>query len=312
MTMRRSDEKIHPARRSNASKGHDARGARAAKPPRRAGPGAMEHAIPPAVVKERERGGIQSLERAFAILEEVARNRDGVPLAELCRKVGLHSSTTFHLVRTMVQLGYASQHAESKKYKIGRKMFSLAAAALDENELVARATPMLELLTSRTGESGHFAIRAGEEIVVVARTNGIGMFQLVDRAGAGRPAHATALGKVLLASLPEAQLDRFLEARQLFRLTPRTIVERQALLAELEQVRRDGIAFDDGEFDAEVRCVAVPVHDFVGRVAGAIGISGPMWRLSLQALHEKSRHVRQIAAELSAELGYRDDKAASA
>jgi len=257
--------------------------------------------------KEKERGGIQSLERAFAILEQIARHRDGITLAELCKCVGLHSSTTFHLVKTMVQLGYASQDADSKRYKIGRRVFSLAAGALDENELANRVVPVLELLTERTGESSHFAIRSGDDIVIIAKTGGAGMFQLVDRAGAVRPPNATALGKVLLAALTPAQIERHLEKRELARFTPKTIVERAALLAELEQVRRDGIAFDDGEFDAEVRCVAVPVHDFLGRVAGAIGISGPMWRLSLQSLHEKSKLVRQSAAEFSLELGYRGE-----
>lgn len=260
--------------------------------------------------KEKQRGGIQSLERAFAILEQVARHRDGITLAELCKSVGLHSSTTFHLVKTMVQLGYARQDADSKKYRIGRKVFSLAAGALDESELANRATPVLELLTDRTGESSHFAIRSGDDIVIVVKTGGAGMFQLVDRAGAVRPPNATALGKVLLAALTPAQIERYLEKRELDRFTPKTIVEREALLAELEQVRCNGIAFDDGEFDAEVRCVAVPVYDFLGRVAGAIGISGPMWRLSLQSLHEKSKLVRQSAAELSAELGYRGEQKA--
>jgi len=255
----------------------------------------------------KERGGIQSLERAFGILEHIARHRDGITLAELCKSVGLHSSTTFHLVKTMVQLGYASQHAESKRYKIGRKVFSLAASSLDERELVTRATPVLELLSTRTSESAHFAIRSGADVVVVAKTEGAGMFQLVDRAGVVRPANATALGKVLLAALTPAELDRYLENRKLPRFTPKTIVERESLIAELEQVRRNEIAFDDGEFDAEVRCVAVPVYDFLGRVAGAIGVSGPMWRLSLQSLQEKSRHVRQSASELSAELGYRGE-----
>jgi IclR family KDG regulon transcriptional repressor len=78
-------------------------------------------------------------------------------------------------------------------------------------------------------------------------------------------------------------------------------------------VRRKGIAFDDGEFDPEARCVAVPVKDFTGRVAGAIGMSGPMWRLSLQALQEKSKYVREAAVALSAELGFHaaQEKAAS-
>ena len=253
----------------------------------------------------RERAGIQSIERAFAILEEVARHRDGIGLAELAKRVGLHSSTTFHLVKTMVQLGYVSQPKDSKKYRIGRRMFTLAAGALDEVELVNIATPILENLTEETGESSHFAIRSGDEIVVVAKTAGSGMFQLVDRSGAVRPAHATALGKVLLAALTPTELARDLGGRELRVFTAKTIVEREPFERELGEVRHNGIAYDDGEFDPEVRCVAVPVRNFAGRVIGAIGISGPIWRLSLQALQDKSARVREAAAKLSAELGSR-------
>jgi DNA-binding IclR family transcriptional regulator len=253
----------------------------------------------------KERGGIQSIERAFAILEEVARNRDGIGLAELSKRLGLHSSTVFHLVRTMVALGCVTQLRDSKKYRIGRKLFTLAAGAFDDIELVSLATPVLERLSRDSGESSHFAVRSGEEIVVLAKTAGTGMFQMADRSGMVRPAHATALGKVLLAALTAEQLERYLKARALHGFTPKTIVEREALARELEAVRRNGIAYDDGEFDAEVRCVAVPVRDFAGRIAGAIGISGPVWRLSLQALQEKSVRVRAAAAELSAELGAR-------
>ncbi len=253
---------------------------------------------------DKERGGVQSIARAFAIAEEIARNREGIGLAELSKRVGLHNSTTFHLVKTMVRLGYVSQLADSRKYRIGRRMFTLAAGALDEIELVSVATPVLEKLTSATGEYSHFAIRSGEQIVVVAKTAGTGIFQMVDRTGAVRPAHATALGKVLLSSLTPSQLERYLETCELRQFTAKTIVEKEALLRELEEVRRKGLAFDDGEFDPEARCVAVPVRDFTGRVAGAIGMSGPMWRLSLQALQEKSKYVRDAAVELSAELGF--------
>jgi IclR family KDG regulon transcriptional repressor len=256
----------------------------------------------------KERGGVQSIERAFAIAEEIARNREGIGLAELSKRVGLHNSTTFHLVKTMVQLGYVSQLADSRKYRIGRRMFTLAAGALDEIELVSVATPVLEKLTGETGEYSHFAIRSGEQIVVVAKTAGTGIFQMVDRTGAVRPAHATALGKVLLAALSPSQLERYLETCELRKFTAKTIVERDALLREIEEVRRKGLAFDDGEFDPEARCVAVPVRDFTGRVAGAIGMSGPMWRLSLQALQEKSKNVREAAVGLSAELGFHPEQ----
>jgi DNA-binding IclR family transcriptional regulator len=267
-------------------------------------------APPDEVIPEpgKERGGVQSIERAFAIAEEIARNRDGIGLAELSKRVGLHNSTTFHLVKTMVSLGYVSQLKDSRKYRIGRRMFTLAAGALDEIELVNVATPVLEKLTRETGEYTHFAIRSGEQIVVVAKMAGTGIFQMVDRTGAVRPAHATALGKVLLAALAPAQLERFLHHYEMRKFTSKTIVERGALLREIEDVRRKGLAFDDGEFDAEARCVAVPVRDFTGRVAGAIGLSGPMWRLSLQALQEKSKYVREAAVELSSELGFQAEK----
>jgi DNA-binding IclR family transcriptional regulator len=257
-------------------------------------------------------GGIQSLERAFAILEEIARNREGISLADLSKNVGLHNSTAFHLVKTMAQLGYVSQVRDSKRYRIGSKLFTLAAGALDESALLALATPVLETLTAATGEAGHFAIRSGSEIIVIARTAGSGLLQLADRAGSIRPTHATALGKVLLAALSDEQVRRFLSGKELRRFTDKTIVEHGLLLRELDEVRREGLAYDDGEFDAEVRCVAVPVRDFAGRVAGAIGISGPVWRLSLHSLQEKARQVREAAAALSIQLGYQENKLSSA
>ena len=92
-------------------------------------------------VEDRARGGVQSIGRAFSILEEVARNRDGIGLADLSKKVGLHNSTTFHLVKTMVSLGYIRQLKDSKRYRIGRPLFALAASALDEMEMVSMAMP---------------------------------------------------------------------------------------------------------------------------------------------------------------------------
>ena len=257
----------------------------------------------------KERGGIQSLERAFAILEEVARNREGINLADLSKAVGLHNSTTFHLVKTMAQLGYISQVRDSKRYRIGSRLFTLAAGALDENAFLAVATPALETLTGETGEAGHFAIRSGNEIVVIARTAGSGLLQLADRTGAPRPAHATALGKVLLAALNDAQIRQFLGSAPLRAFTPKTIVDREVLLREIAEVRRKSIAYDDGEFDAEIRCVAVPVHDFAGRVAGAVGISGPVWRLSLQSLQDKAQQVREAARLISMQLGHDEKRA---
>lgn len=253
--------------------------------------------------EDRQRSGVQSLGRAFSILEEVARHREGIGLAELSKLVGLHNSTTFHLAKTMVSLGYMRQERDSKRYRVGRPLFALAASALDEIEMVNLATPVLEDLSRETGESGHFAVRMGDSVVVIARTSGPGAFQLTDRVGVVRPAHCTALGKIILASLRPDQLKRFLERVELKPSTPKSITEPSVLLREIAEIRRSAIAIDDGEFNAEVRCIAVPVYNFTGDVIGALGISGPIWRMSDQVLKSRAKLVQAAAQRLSAEFG---------
>jgi IclR family KDG regulon transcriptional repressor len=253
--------------------------------------------------EDRQRVGVQSLGRAFAILEEVARHREGIGLADLSKLVGLHNSTTFHLAKTMVSLGYIRQEKDTKKYRVGRPLFALAASALDEIEMVNVATPVLEDLSRETGESSHFAVRMGDAVVVIARTSGPGAFQLTDRVGVVRPAHCTALGKVILASLRPDQLERFLDRVEMKPSTDKSITDVPRLLKEIAEVRRTGVAIDDGEFNSEVRCVAVPVKDFTGQVVGALGISGPIWRISNEALQSRAKIVQVAADRLSSGFG---------
>ena len=260
--------------------------------------------------EDRQRVGVQSLGRAFAILEEVARHREGIGLADLSKLVGLHNSTTFHLAKTMVSLGYIRQEKNTKRYRVGRPLFALAASALDEIEMVNVATPVLEDLSRETGESSHFAVRMGDAVVVIARTSGPGAFQLTDRVGVVRPAHCTALGKVILASLRPDQLERFLARVELKPSTEKSITDVPVLMREIAEIRRSGVAYDDGEFNLEVRCVAVPVKDFTGQIVGALGISGPIWRLSNQALQGRAKIVQTAASRLSTAFGAEHPKSA--
>jgi DNA-binding IclR family transcriptional regulator len=262
--------------------------------------------------EDKQRGGIQSLGRAFAILEEVARHREGIGLADLSKRVGLHNSTAFHLVKTMVSLGYIRQEKDTKRYRVGRPLFALAASSLDEIEMVNVATPVLEDLARDTGESSHFAVRMGDAVTVIARTSGPGAFQLTDRVGVVRPAHCTALGKIILAALRPDQLQRYLERVELTPSTEKSITDIAVLGREIEEIRRSGIAFDDGEFNLEVRCVAVPVRDFTGQIIGALGISGPVWRLSIQALQSRAKMLQGAANRLSADFGAKDFSAKGA
>jgi IclR family acetate operon transcriptional repressor len=248
-------------------------------------------------------GKIQSLKRASAILDAVARQPGGIGLSQIGAEVGLHSSTAFHLIQTLVSLGFLAQLPDSRRYRIGPRLFTLAAGALDETALLALATPSLERLSADTGYASHLAVRSKQEIVVIARTAATGLLQLAAHPGATRPAHATAIGKMLLAAMAPDEFDRLLETLPLPAFTPRTLTDARALRREIEGIRRTGLARDDCELDRDVRCIAVPVFDFAGRCAAAMGISGPAWRLAPETMEKAARHLRAAAAELSGQLG---------
>jgi IclR family acetate operon transcriptional repressor len=252
---------------------------------------------------ERRDRGIQSLQRAAAILEAVAGRPEGVGITELSAQVGLHPSTAFHLAKTLVSVGFLTQLADNRRYRIGSRLAVLAAGALDENLLLSLATPILDRLSAETSYAAHLAVRFNQHIIVVARTAATGLLQLSVRVGATRPAHATAIGKMLLAHVPHDELERLVSKLSLQRFTERTITDRQTLLREIEKVRRQAVAYDDCEFDADVRCVAVAVQDFTGRCVGAMGLSGPAWRLTPKKMGSVLQTLRAAAADLSAQFG---------
>ena len=112
---------------------------------------------------------------------------------------------------------------------------------------------------------------------------------------------------VMLAAMTPEQVESYLARADLKANTPNSITDPDALRRELVKVKRAGMAIDDGEFDMELRCAAIAVRDFSGQVTGALGISGPVWRLSIDALQKKARTVRLAADRLSAEFGYNGD-----
>ena len=248
--------------------------------------------------------GVQSVVRGFSILEAIAKRPEGISLSDLSRAVDLHSSTTFHLVRTLAQLGYVRQDRDSKRYVLGRELYRLASATMDEVRLKQIARPFVERLSRETGETAHFAVPSRDSVAILVKTQGTSAFQLSDVMGAIRPRHATAIGKVILASLSSDTLEQKLRSMELAQFTAHTITEPARLRDEMATVRETGVGYDDAEYHPELRCAAVPVRGMDGEVIGALGISGAIWRLSLSGLQGKVSVLQGMAGELSAELGY--------
>jgi IclR family KDG regulon transcriptional repressor len=247
---------------------------------------------------------VQSLERAFAILESIANSSQPLGLADLSRATGLHTSTTFHLIKTLIVLGYVIQD-EAKRYRIGPRLFMQAAGAFNEVELVNLAMPHLKRLAEETGETTHLAVRADAGIAVIAKVDARSSIRNSERVGLVRPAYCTAIGKVLLSALPRADLDAYLRGGPFEAYTPKTITAPAALREEIKRVAAAGTASDDAEFNHELRCIAAPVRNFTQQTIAALGISGPVWRVTLKDMQRLSARVAATADDLSRDLGFR-------
>ena len=246
---------------------------------------------------------VQSIDRGFTILEAIARSDRPLALAEISRRIGLHTSTTFHILRTLSVLGCIKQDKD-RKYRIGSYIYSLAVGATSEINLVAESMEHLERLGNATLEASHIAVLHGDDVIIVARYESQSSVKVVERVGSARPAYCTALGKALLSGWRDDRIRGYLQRTALKSFTPKTIVDPEQILAGIIETRQTGAAYDDSEYNVDVRCIAAPVRNYTGRVVAAIGISGPLWRLSLQQLAGATEEVSAAASSMSKELGF--------
>ena len=250
---------------------------------------------------------IQSLQRGLGILELVARNETGVTMAEVSREIGLHTSTTFHLLRTLTNLGYLVQNETTKQYRLGSKVFGLATSACTEVQLLQISASLLTEMAHQTGDTSHLAIFDHGEVILINRVEGNSPVGLSERVGIPRPAHCSALGKVLLAHITQAEMEAYLSRHELTPFTPRTITTPSLLRKELARVRKQGYAFDDEELAQGIRCLAAPVRNFADQVVAAIGISSPVWRFGPDRVAQLTEVVMTMGHRLSQQLGHPGD-----
>ncbi len=245
-------------------------------------------------------GGVQSLERAFTLLECMADAGGEVGLSQLAQASGLPLPTIHRLLRTLVSQGYVRQQP-SRRYALGPRLIRLGENA--SRQLGSWARPHLVRLAEEIGETANMALLDGDEIVYVAqaasRHYSMRMFTEVGRRVSP---HCTAVGKALLALLPAATVRDVLARTGMPRQTEHTITDPDVLLAELERIREQGYAVDNGEQEIGVRCVAVAVPD--APTLTAISISGPEGRMTDQLFERAVPLLKRTAESLSAELSY--------
>jgi IclR family transcriptional regulator, acetate operon repressor len=203
-------------------------------------------------------GGVQSIERAFDLLEMLADAGGAMGLSELASNSGLPLPTVHRLMRTLVNRGYVRQEA-SRRYTLGSRLIRLGETS--SRMLGTSLRPFLAQLVRVTGETANLAMLDGDEVVYIAQVPSPHQMRMFTEPGRRVRVHCTAVGKALLAQLPSGEARAMLDREGMPAFTPTTITDPGLLLAHLEVIRKQGYAVDEGEQEVGVRCFAVAVPD---------------------------------------------------
>jgi DNA-binding IclR family transcriptional regulator len=248
-------------------------------------------------------GTIQSIERAAAILRLLSGRNRRLGVAQLAGELELPKGTVHGILRTLAQVGFVEQDEETGKYQLGAALLHMGSSYLDGNELRARALNWSDSLAARSGESVRIGTLHEGKVLVVHHVFRPDDSRQALEVGGLVPAHATAMGKVLLAANRYAAHE--VSAAGLDRFTPRTITDEKSLAAELSAVLDRGWAVDAEELVVGEVSLAAPIDDRRGVTVGAIGISGPVERLmeNGEPRTDLVSYVREAARAVSRDLG---------
>lgn len=247
---------------------------------------------------------VKSAERVLEILELMTRRESPLTFTQIAEALGYPRSSLHSLLRTLVQSGWAELDPVTRRYTLGIRAWQAGNAYLRAVNLADRTRPYLERVRDALDETVHVAVLDGRYNVYISKVDGSQMLVLASAIGRRLEAHATGVGKVLLAGLPEAECRALLEAQPLERFTEHTITDVGQLETELAGIRRRGHSVDNEEYTRGVRCVAVPVRDHASRVIAGMSVSVPTIRFDAARAEQARALLTAASADLSAALGW--------
>ncbi|QGZ52092.1 MULTISPECIES: IclR family transcriptional regulator [Streptomyces] len=240
--------------------------------------------------------------RSLDILELFLDAREGLTAPDVARRTGLPRTTVHEILTTLAARAYLKRDEATATYHLGLSVFRLGNAFAERLDLHAVGLGVARAVSEACDETVHVAILDGADVLYVCKVDSTQSVRMVSRAGGRVPAHCTAVGKALLAHLPQDELERRVEDG-LVRLTPNSVTEPVALARQLKEIRTAGLAFEYGESNPDVSCVAAPVRDHTGTVVAALSISVPDMRWKQRPEAEWATLAADGARHLSTELG---------
>ena len=245
-----------------------------------------------------------AVERALTILEMVAHHPNGMSNAEISRQLEIPKSSASYILRTLEHRSYLRRDGESGRYRLGLQVLSLSRGALTGLDVREVGLPFMRTLVEKTGLTCHLAILDSLEAVYIEKVEAPGFIKMDTWIGRRMDVHTTAVGKALVAYIPQEELDRIIAARGLSKHTGRTVTNAAKFYKDLEQVRELGYSMDDEENNLGVRCIGAPIFNESGHAEASIGLSGPLHRVNSETLPRLIEQVKETARRISGQLGY--------
>lgn len=251
-------------------------------------------------------GGVQSLDRAFELLERLADAGGALGLSQLAASTQLPLTTIHRILRSLSAAGYVRQEP-SRRYALGPRLIRLGEVA--SRAVGSWATPHLTELVHQIGETANMAVLEGDAVVYIAQVPSPHSMRMFTEVGRRVMAHCTGVGKALLSQLDDEEVRELVGRTGMPPTTARTLTSPDLLLAELAEVRLRGYSVDNAEQEEGVRCVAAPLPATPARLA--ISVSGPSGRLTRERVPQIAPLVLRAAAQLAAALQGEDEEAAA-
>lgn len=249
-------------------------------------------------------GRLSSVACSIRLLKAFSEEQVEIGISDLAKRLGVAKSTVHRLAVTLVADGMLEQNPDTGKYRLGLSLFRLGSLVRRRMNVSNEARPLLRELREKVNETVHLAVLDGTEIMYVFNLESTQSIRMRSDVGVRKPAYCTAEGQVILAWQPPEVVEEVVREGLAAR-TPQTITDPLALKKVLEGVRARGCAIEDEESELGMRCIAAPLRNDAGEVVAAIGLAGPVSRLSKKALTTFVPHVVETAAAISARLGHR-------
>lgn len=246
---------------------------------------------------------ITALQRGLRLLQLFSESPHGLTAKQVAGRSRLPVSTVHRFLANLEGSAFLNCSGDGV-YQLGIACFAIGQAALGQLDIRRVSLPYLEELNRQTRETIHLTLRHGLAAVYVEKLDSPEHLRIHSRIGAAVPLYCTAVGKVMLAYMPDEEREKFLPQLGLKRLTPNTVGNLQELAAELYRVRKNGYACDLEEHELHIRCIAAPIWDHQGGVSASLSITAPMVRMPVTRLRQLAPLIQKAGLQISRELGY--------